>query len=139
MTSPAARGTIALMQTPLAYPPIYAPLGLRLDGTAKGPGFASVTLPEDGSVMTEFSAGAPEMPPNPFGMLYPSVYEGITPWDLATLQNVARYGSDPLEEDVYARAYESALVRASRGLSPFWTEGVDAPTGLNYTPYFQER
>lgn len=124
------------MQTPLAYPPIYAPLGLRLNGTAKGPGFAARTLP-DGSVMTEFSAGGPAYPA-PFGAIYPTVYEGIPPWDMQTLANVATYGYDPLQEEVFDRAYESALVRASRGLSPFWTE-ADPQTGLNYTPHLQYR
>ena len=63
--------------------------GFRIDGTPKGPGFAAQRLP-DGNVMTEFSLGRPDF-------LYPAVYQGITPWDMQTLANVASQGYDPLQ------------------------------------------
>lgn len=107
--------------------------GRRLDGTNKGPGFASIDLP-DGSVMTEFSAGDMRYP-NPFGALYPTVYEGITPWDLETLAEVATYGYSPLQEEVFARAYETAVIRSGQGKPPFWTEGEPTQSYINYTPY----
>lgn len=46
--------------------------GRRLDGTNKGPGFASIDLP-DGSVMTEFGAG---------DMRYPNPFGGVVPYSL---------------------------------------------------------
>lgn len=109
-------------------------LGQRLDGTNKGPGFASAELP-DGSVMTEFGAGDMRYP-NPFGALYPTVYEGITPWDLQTLAHVATYGWDPLQEDVFDRAYEAAVVRAGEGKLPFWTAGEPTQSQISYMPYW---
>lgn len=109
--------------------------GRRLDGTNKGPGFASIDLP-DGSVMTEFGAGDMRYP-NPFGALYPTVYEGITPWDLETLAEVATYGWDPLQEEVFDRAYETAAIRSGQGKPPFWTEGEPTQSYINYTPYWR--
>lgn len=110
-------------------PPVYEnfDLGQRLDGTYKGPGFASATLP-DGSVMTELSLGPAES-------LYPAVYQDITPWDLQTLVNVGTYGYDPLQGEVFQRAYEASLLRAVQGLPPFW-QPSDGWTGLNYTPRY---
>ena len=100
----------------------------RLDYSLKGPGFAAQQLP-DGSTMTELSIGQPayRIP------LAPSIYQGITPWDMLTLSNVAMYGYDPLQEEVYQRANYAASERIARGLSPFWTP-ADGESGLNYTP-----
>lgn len=95
--------------------------GDRIDGTLKGPGFAAQTLP-GGSVMTEFSLGTPEF-------LYPAVYKGITPEDMSVLYTVATKGSHPDEFTVYDRAYDAALLRAMRGLSPFWTP-ADGVSGM---------
>lgn len=99
--------------------------GQRIDGTYKGPGFAAMELP-NGDVMTEWSLGPPQE-------LYPAVYQGIPPWDMQTLANVAMYGYDPLEQEVYDRAYESYLIRAMQGLPAFWTP-QDGQPGLNYVP-----
>lgn len=99
---------------------------MRLDGTPKGPGFATGTLP-DGSVVTELSLGHPDM-----GAFYPMVYQDITPWDLQTVMNVAQYGYDPLEQEVASRAYEAYLVRAMMGLPAFWTP-ADGQSGLQQT------
>lgn len=111
------------MDTPFAY---GFEFDQRLDGTPKGPGFATQTLP-DGSVMTEYSAGGNG------DMLYPLVYQGIMPWEMQTLANDAQYGYDPLFDDVAQAAYLQAIVRAGQGLSPFWQMG-EPMTGLNYTP-----
>lgn len=102
-------------------------MDLRLDGTPKGPGFASATLP-DGSVITEMSLGHPAT-----GAFFPMVYEGITPWDMQTVQNMAQYGYDPLQYEVMDRAYTQYLVRAMMGLPAFWTP-ADGMSGLQYTP-----
>ena len=99
--------------------------GDRIDGTRKGPGFATFYTPR-GDVVTEFSLGGKDF-------LYPMVYENIPPWDLRTIQNVISYGYDPLDNEVMQRAYESAIVRRMQGKSPFWTT-QDAPTGVLYTP-----
>lgn len=112
------------MDNPFAYGFEFDP---RPDGTAKGPGFATQTLP-DNSVMTEYSAGGANGIP-----LYPLMYQGINPWEMQTLANDAQYGYDPLFEDVAQAAYLQAIVRAGQGLSPFWTMN-DPITGLNYTP-----
>lgn len=98
----------------------------RLDYTVKGPGFDAQYLP-DGSVMTEFSAGDPR-----YGVpLYPTVYQGITPWDMLTLSNVANYGYDPLQEEVFQRAGEVASQRIANGQSPFWTP-ADGSSGIQW-------
>lgn len=99
--------------------------GPRIDGTMKGPGFDAAILP-NGDVMTEYSLGDERF-------LYPSIYQGITPWDMQTLQNVAMYGYDPLQYEVFNRARNVALQRASQGLSTFWTP-ADGQPGLPYTP-----
>lgn len=103
-------------------------LGQRLDGTPKGPGFAVGFLP-DHSVMTEYSAGGGNA-----GLLYPLVYQGITPWDMQTLVNDAQYGYDPLFNHVAQGAYLQAIVRMGQGLPPFW-QPQDGYTGLNFTPH----
>lgn len=104
--------------------------GPRIDGTQKGPGFAAQTLP-DGSVMTEFSLGRPDF-------LYPAVYQGITPWDMQTLANVASRGYDPLQQEVFDRAYQSALVRVMQGLSPFWMPSDGTPGTMRYGAAYQQ-
>lgn len=101
--------------------------GDRIDGTPKGPGFAAQTLP-GGSVMTELSLGTPEF-------LYPAVYKGITPEDMSVLYTVATKGSHPDEFAVYDRAYDAALLRAMRGLSPFWTP-ADGVSGMEMLEMF---
>lgn len=101
--------------------------GDRIDGTPKGPGFAAQTLP-GGSVMTEWSLGTPEF-------LYPAVYKGITPEDMSVLYAVAANGSHPDEFAVYGRAYDAALLRAMRGLSPFWTP-ADGVSGMEMLEMF---
>ena len=101
--------------------------GYRIDGTPKGPGFAAQTLP-GGSVMTELSLGTPEF-------LYPAVYKGITPEDMSVLYAVAANGSHPDEFAVYGRAYDAALLRAMRGLSPFWTP-ADGVSGMEMLEMF---
>lgn len=101
--------------------------GNRIDGTPKGPGFAAQTLP-GGSVMTELSLGTPEF-------LYPAVYKGITPEDMSVLYAVAANGSHPDEFAVYGRAYNAALLRAMRGLSPFWTP-ADGVSGMEMLEMF---
>lgn len=101
--------------------------GDRIDGTPKGPGFAAQTLP-GGSVMTELSLGTPEF-------LYPAVYKGITPEDMSVLYAVAANGSHPDEFAVYGRAYDAALLRAMRGLSPFWTP-ADGVSGMEMLEMF---
>lgn len=92
--------------------------GQRPDGTDKGPGFASRILP-DGSVMTEYS-------PGPVGALCPAVYLGIC-------RRVYQYGCDPLQWEVFDRAYQSSLLRAMQGQPPFWTPGT-VRTGAGYMP-----
>ena len=101
--------------------------GDRIDGTPKGPGFAAQTLP-GGSVMTELSLGTPEF-------LYPAVYKGITPEDMSVLYAVAANGSHPDEFAVHGRAYDAALLRAMRGLSPFWTP-ADGVSGMEMLEMF---
>lgn len=98
--------------------------GFRIDGTPKGPGFAAQRLP-DGNVMTEFSLGSPDF-------LYPGVYQDITPWDMQTLANVAFRGYDPLQQEVYDRAYQSTLVRVMQGFSPFWMPSDGMPGTMRY-------
>ena len=104
--------------------------GQRPDGTNKGPGFAAQILP-DGSVMTEYSLG-------PVGALYPAVYQDITPWDMQTLSNVYQYGYDPLQWEVFDRAYQSSLLRAMQGQPAFWTSADGTPgtvqIGAGYMP-----
>lgn len=104
--------------------------GFRIDGTPKGPGFAAQRLP-DGNVMTEFSLGRPDF-------LYPAVYQDITPWDMQTLANVASQGYDPLQWEVYDRAYQSALVRVMQGLSPFWMPSDGTPGTMRYGAAYQQ-
>ena len=102
------------------------PEWMRLDGTPKGPGFDAQYL-SDGSIMTEFSLGDPR-----YGVpLYPSVYQGITPWDMQTLANVVQYGYDPLQFEVFRRAGEVASQRIANGLSPFWTP-ADGQSGIQW-------
>lgn len=102
------------------------PYWMRIDGTPKGPGFDAYTFP-DGSVMTELSLGDPQynVP------LYPSVYQGILPWEMETLANVVRYGYDPLQDSVFQRASEAASERVASGLSPFWTPH-DGESGIQW-------
>ena len=104
--------------------------GFRIDGTPKGPGFAAQRLP-DGNVMTEFSLGRPDF-------LYPAVYQGITPWDMQILANVASQGYDPLQWEVYDRAYQSALVRVMQGLSPFWMSSDGTPGTMRSGAAYQQ-
>jgi hypothetical protein len=80
----------------------------------------------DGDIVTELSLGT-------LDNLFPAVYENIPPWDLATLMNVAEYGYDPLQYEVFDRAYEQSLVRQMLGLSPFWMPH-EPLTGLAYRP-----
>lgn len=88
----------------------------RLDGTIKGPGFDAYYSSQTG-LMTEFSLGDPKV-----GIpMYPSIYQGILPWEMETLANVVRYGYDPLQYQVYDRAFEAASERQASGLPLFWT------------------
>ena len=100
--------------------------GLRPDNTEKGNGFAWSRLPNN-EVVTELSAG-------PDNKLYPLVYEGITPWDMQTVRNVAMYGYDPLIDEVNKRAYTQSLIREMRGLAPFATLLEQLNSGVPYTP-----
>lgn len=105
--------------------------GVRPDWTYKGPGFAHIELP-DGGFMSEYSAG-------PVDNLYPTVYEGITPWDMETLRmDAMSFGHDPLFQEVADRAYEAALVRAMQGKPPFWTPG-EPETGTPYQGRYRPR
>lgn len=86
--------------------------------------------------MTEYSAE--DASGGNSSYLYPTVYEGITPWDLQTLVNHETYGYDPLFVEVVNRARESALLRAMQGKPPFWTPG-EPETGTPYQGRYRPR
>lgn len=105
--------------------------GQRLDGTNKGPGFAAIHWP-DGSISTEISMG-------PNGE-YPLIYNGITPWDLQTINDAMQFTPrsgmwpilpDPRMEVVYDNAYEAYLNRLAQGTTPYW-QSNDGYPGMNY-------
>lgn len=95
--------------------------GPRPDGTMKGPGFASMTMP-NGGVMTEFSAG-------PEDGLYPLVYDGITLPEAMTLRREAMYGNaDPYSMwRINENAHAAAATRQAQGLPVFYSPMYDAP------------
>lgn len=108
------------------YPYPNYNFGERTDGSLKGPGFAYIEFPD--GFASEYSAGpGADIYPG----LYPTIYEGITPWDLETIRRDMTYGYDPLMQEVRERAQEQALVRAMQGKPPFWTP-EDAYTGIPY-------
>lgn len=114
--------------------------GQRLDGTPKGPGFASVFLP-GGDIMSEWSAGTPDF-------VYPTIYEGITPWELDALRINAMYAvrpgyqrppADAYTEGIFDRAYQQAMIRVAQGRSPFWESyEKDGPPGAPWCPFHYE-
>lgn len=122
------------------YPYPNYNFGERLDGSLKGPGFAYIEFPD--GFASEYSAGPGD---DIYPGLYPTIYEGITPWDLETIRRDMTYGyqrklpdgswqflgNDPLMQEVRERAQEQALVRAMQGKPPFWTP-EDAYTGIPY-------
>lgn len=106
----------------------------NMTGDYKGPGFASMLVPENYGIgfspVTEYSAGGGNT-----GLHYPLVYQGIMPWEMQTIANDIAYpGSDPAIADVAHGAYLQAIVRIGQGLPAFW-QPQDGYTGLNFTPY----
>ena len=103
--------------------------GPRMDGTNKGLGFASFTLP-GGSFGSELSNGTEDF-------MYPLVYQGLSPYELASITDAAAGRPAPaVMRQIDERAFQSALSRASRGLSPFWQPGE--PTDSLLVPQFSK-
>lgn len=100
--------------------------GPRMDGTNKGMGFASFVLP-DGTFGSERANGDADF-------LYPVVYPGVSPYELAAIIDDASGNTRPVMRQIDERAFQSALSRASRGLSPFWQPGE--PTDSLLVPQF---
>lgn len=64
--------------------------------------------------------------------------QGITPWDMQTLANVASRGYNPLQQEVYDRAHQSALVRVMQGFSPFWMSSDGTPGTMRSGAAYQQ-
>lgn len=113
--------------------PTYYPdfnLGQRIDGTFKGPGFATATS-DMGDLITEMSAGPPDAN-------YPMVYKGITPWEMLFLQDAPftpyQQWSPELHQINDWALYQASL-RNMSGQPLFW-QPSDGMPGLNYTPHW---
>lgn len=88
----------------------------RLDAPdAKGIGFRG-PLSQGDHIVSEYSSDR--------DIQYPSIYEGISPEDTATVLMAERLGRAP-PRDVDDRAYEAARRRMDRGQSPFFEQGKD--------------
>lgn len=103
--------------------------GLRKDNTFKGPGFAA-DITDDGSYITEMSAG-------PKDALYPSVYQGILPWEILMLRDApyTPYQNwSPELRAIDAWALYQGSLRKMVGQSPFW-QPADGASGVNFEPW----
>lgn len=103
---------------PLRFPygQRYNPKTNRLDSPeSKGIGFKG-PLKQGDHIVSEYSSDR--------DIQYPSIYEGITPADIAAVMLAERIGRAP-PRDVDQRAYEAAQRRVKQGRSPFFEQGKD--------------
>lgn len=107
--------------------------GRRLDGTFKGPGFAQ-GIASDGSVVTEWSAGPPDMQ-------YPLMYEGIASNPVhyrAVVDDASgRPVSSATMQEVYHSALDAAIRRALGGKPAFWHPDFDGPSVMSYEDIYR--